>query len=225
MALGVPDAATCQSCLEDLFDPACRFHLYPFVTCTDCGPRFTITRRTPYDRANTAMSDFELCDPCAADYADPASRRFHAEAIACPACGPRLSHPVEEIAAALDDGRIVALKGIGGFHLSVDATNEAAVMRLRERKHRYGKPLAVMLRDIEAARDVCELTSEEEELLKTLARPIVLARKKDGSGIAESVAPGIPWLGVFLPYAPLQHLLFVSDALRALVMTCANLCE
>ena len=130
-SVGVPDAATCQSCLKDLFDPASRFHLYPFVTCTDCGPRFTITQRAPYDRANTAMSDFKLCCACAADYGDPSSRRFHAEAIACPACGPRLSHPIDVIAAALQSGKIVALKGAGGFHLVCDATNEVAVRGLR----------------------------------------------------------------------------------------------
>jgi len=229
VALGVPDAATCQSCLEDLFDPACRFHLYPFVTCTDCGPRFTITRRTPYDRANTAMSDFELCDPCAADYADPASRRFHAEAIACPACGPRLSHPVEEIAAALDDGRIVALKGIGGFHLLCDATDEVAVSLLRERKRRPARPFAIMVGGETVLSPFARSTPGERELLSRSARPIVLVCK--GYGLATSIAPGLGRVGVMLPSAPVHHLLFHAlssmrrgeKMSRALVVTSANI--
>jgi hydrogenase maturation protein HypF len=228
-SVGVPDAATCQSCLKDLFDPASRFHLYPFVTCTDCGPRFTITRRGPYDRANTAMAEFKLCGPCAADYGDPKSRRFHAEAIACPTCGPRLSHPVSEIAAALRAGRIVALKGIGGFHLLCDATNEAAVSRLRERKHRPARPFAIMVGSDAALRPFAKPNLPERELLHRSARPIVLVRK--GSGLAASVAPGLSRVGVMLPSAPVHHLLFEAlssacgggTASCALVVTSANL--
>ena len=228
-SVGVPDAATCQSCLKDLFDPASRFHLYPFVTCTDCGPRFTITHRAPYDRANTAMSDFKLCCACAADYGDPSSRRFHAEAIACPACGPRLSHPIDEIAAALQNGRIVALKGIGGFHLVCDATSEVAVRRVRERKHRPARPFAIMTASDRGLWPFAKPTLAERELLGRSARPIVLVRK--GSGLAASVAPGLSRVGVMLPSAPVHHLLFEAlssgrvggPASCALVVTSANI--
>jgi hydrogenase maturation protein HypF len=224
---GVPDAATCESCLADLFDPASRFHLYPFVTCTDCGPRFTITRRLPYDRSNTAMAGFELCRDCAADYGDPASRRFHAQTIACPACGPRLSHPIEAIAAALVAGRIVALKGIGGFHLLCDATNEAAVARLRVRKQRPSKPFAVMAPSDAALWPFVRPSLAERHLLSQSARPIVLVRK--GFGLAASVAPNLGRVGVMLPSAPAHHLVFhalASDSERpvgALVATSANI--
>jgi hydrogenase maturation protein HypF len=238
VSTGIPaDAATCPDCLRELLDPADRRYRYPFLNCTNCGPRFTITRRIPYDRPQTSMARFKMCAACQAEYDDPLNRRFHAQPNACWDCGPRVwlaGADGAEIAA--DDavaatigrllaGEIVAIKGIGGFHLSVNATDEAAVMRLRERKRRYGKPLAVMVRDLEAAREVCALTAEEESLLATSARPIVLARRRDGCGIAEAVAPGIPWLGIYLPYAPLQHLLFADRRVRALVMTSANLSE
>jgi hydrogenase maturation protein HypF len=228
-SVGVPDAATCHSCLSDLFDPASRFHLYPFVTCTDCGPRFTITHRGPYDRANTAMAEFKLCGACAADYVDPKSRRFHAEAIACPICGPRLSRGVNEIAAAVRDGLIVALKGIGGFHLICDAANEVAVRRLRERKHRPARPFAIMAASDSGLWPFAKPTLVERELLGRSARPIVLVRK--GSGLAVSVAPGLSRVGVMLPSAPVHHLLFDALTARrgggtascALVVTSANL--
>ena len=238
VSTGIPaDAATCRDCLRELLDPEDRRYGYPFLNCTNCGPRFTITRRIPYDRPQTSMARFKMCAACEAEYDDPLSRRFHAQPNACWDCGPRVwlvgadgsalsaDNPVAATIDRLVAGQIMAIKGVGGFHLSVDATNQAAVMRLRERKHRYGKPLAVMVRDMEAAREVCALTAAEEALLQTAARPIVLARKRDGGGIAEGVAPGIPWLGVFLPYAPLQHLLFADGRLRALVMTSANLSE
>ena len=245
VSTGIPaDAATCADCLRELFDPQDRRYRYPFLNCTHCGPRFTITRRIPYDRPQTSMAGFTMCPACQAEYDDPSNRRFHAQPNACPACGPRLwlvapdgaaipSHdPViathDPVAATIDRlmaGEIVAIKGIGGFHLAVDAMNEAAVARLRERKHRYGKPLAVMVRDLEAARAVCVLTAEEESLLMTPARPIVLLRRRAECGVAGSVAPGLPWLGVFLPYAPLQHLLFADARVRALVMTSANRSE
>jgi hydrogenase maturation protein HypF len=237
VSTGIPaDAATCPDCLRELLDPADRRYRYPFLNCTNCGPRFTITRRIPYDRPQTSMARFKMCAACQAEYDDPLNRRFHAQPNACWECGPRVwLSGADGAAIAADDavaatigrllaGEIVAIKGIGGFHLSVDATSEAAVMRLRERKRRYGKPLAVMVRDLEAAREVCALTAEEEALLTTSARPIVLARKRDG-GIADAVAPGIPWLGVYLPYAPLQHLVFADRRVRALVMTSANLSE
>jgi hydrogenase maturation protein HypF len=235
---GIPaDAATCPDCLRELLDAGDRRYRYPFINCTNCGPRFTITRRIPYDRPQTSMAVFPMCPQCQAEYDDPLNRRFHAQPNACWVCGPRvwLADPAGEpipaddpISACIDrlkTGEIMAIKGIGGFHLAVDATNESAVMRLRERKHRYGKPLAVMVRDIDAARELCHLTGEEEALIQTPARSIVLARARDANGIAPSVAPGIPWLGVFLPYAPLQHLLFAFPQVRALVMTSANLSE
>jgi hydrogenase maturation protein HypF len=238
VSTGIPaDAATCPDCLRELLDPADRRYRYPFTNCTNCGPRFTITRRIPYDRPQTSMAVFPMCPECQAEYDDPLDRRFHAQPNACWVCGPKVwlvdtagspisaADPIIECIDRLLAGEIMAIKGIGGFHLAVDATNESAVMRLRQRKHRYGKPLAVMVRDIDAARQLCELVGDEDALMQTPARPIVLARARRGNSIAPSVAPGIPWLGVFLPYAPLQHLLFADPRVRALVMTSANLSE
>jgi len=233
VSTGIPaDAATCPDCLRELLDPADRRYRYPFLNCTNCGPRFTITRRIPYDRPQTSMAKFPMCAACQAEYDDPLNRRFHAQPNACWECGPQVSledvvgeDAVQTTIQMLAEGKVLAIKGIGGFHLSVDATNEEAVQRLRARKHRYGKPLAVMVRDLEAARTLCVLMAEEETLLTSPGRPIVLARSREGSGFVPSVAPGIPWLGVFLPYAPLQHLLFADGRLRALVMTSANLSE
>jgi hydrogenase maturation protein HypF len=256
VSTGIPaDAATCPDCLRELLDPKDRRYRYPFLNCTNCGPRFTITRQIPYDRPQTSMAKFPMCPECQREYDDPLNRRFHAQPNACWECGPRVwladaggkqgpedphgmrpynpanpansadSDAINQAISLLLAGQIMAIKGIGGFHLSVDATNQAAVMRLRERKRRYGKPLAVMVRDLDAARAVCVLTAVEEALLLTAARPIVLARRREGCGIADGVAPGIPWLGVFLPYAPLQHLLFADPRVRALVMTSANLSE
>ena len=239
VSTGIPaDAATCPDCLRELLDPRDRRYRYPFLNCTNCGPRFTITRRIPYDRPQTSMAKFPMCPECQREYDDPLNRRFHAQPNACWKCGPQVrlvqtadsescsgDEAVEQTLQLLTAGKIVAIKGIGGFHLSVDATNQAAVLRLRERKRRYGKPLAVMVRDLEAARQACILTAEEEALLLTPARPIVLARRRKSCGIADAVAPGIPWLGVYLPYAPLQHLLFADTRVHALVMTSANLSE
>ncbi|MGB8261150.1 MAG: carbamoyltransferase HypF [Terracidiphilus sp.] len=239
VATGIPaDAATCADCLRELLDPADRRYRYPFLNCTNCGPRFTITRRIPYDRPQTSMGKFPMCPACQREYDDPLNRRFHAQPNACWQCGPRVwlcgADGVEGVQAdaavratieGLLAGQVLAIKGIGGFHLSVDATSAGAVERLRQRKRRYGKPLAVMVRDLEAARRLCLLTAAEEELLMTPARPIVLARRREGCAVAASVAPGIPWLGVYLPYAPLQHLLFADPRIEALVMTSANLSE
>lgn len=228
----VPDAATCQACLDDLFNPASRFHLYPFVTCTQCGPRFTIARHLPYDRGTTSMAGFPLCVDCARDYADPSGRRFHAEAIACAACGPSLSHAIADIAAVVRAGRIVALKGIGGFHLICDAENESAVALLRRRKMREEKPFAVMVANLATADLLAAPTQAERTLLLGSARPIVLMR---GRGLlAASVAPGLQRIGIMLPYAPVHHLLFhaldglpagsrASSLPPALVATSANL--
>jgi hydrogenase maturation protein HypF len=238
VSTGIPaDAATCVDCLRELFDPHDRRYRYPFLNCTNCGPRFTITRSIPYDRPQTSMAMFPMCAECKAEYDNPLNRRFHAQPNACWVCGPRVwlespdGIPIscdDPIAQCIEDllaGRILAIKGIGGFHLAVDATNEAAMMRLRERKHRYGKPLAVMVRDMDAAHALCFIDEEEAALLQSPARPIVLARSRTMNGIASSVAPGIPWLGIYLPYAPLQHLLFADHRVRALVMTSANLSE
>lgn len=238
VSTGIPaDAATCADCLRELLDPHDRRYRYPFLNCTNCGPRFTITRRIPYDRPQTSMAAFPMCPACQAEYDDPLNRRFHAQPNACWDCGPRVwlespsgeeiasGDPIAECIEQMLAGRIMAIKGIGGFHLAVDATNEFAVMRLRERKHRYGKPLAVMVRDMDVARAFCMISDEEAALMQTPARPIVLARARSANGIAASVAPGIPWLGIYLPYAPLQHLLFEDVRVRALVMTSANLSE
>ncbi|MDR3736910.1 MAG: carbamoyltransferase HypF [Acidobacteriaceae bacterium] len=238
VSTGIPaDAATCPDCLRELLDPADRRYRYPFLNCTNCGPRFTITGRIPYDRPQTSMARFTMCPACQAEYDDPLNRRFHAQPNACSICGPRVwlenpsgariesDNPIATVIERLLAGEVAAIKGIGGFHLSVDATQDAVVQRLRECKHRYGKPLAVMVRDLDAARELCALTPAEEDLLVKPARPIVLARVRENNGIAASVAPGIPWLGVFLPYAPLQHLLFADRRVRALVMTSANLSE
>jgi hydrogenase maturation protein HypF len=201
VSTGIPaDAATCPDCLRELLNPADRRFRYPFLNCTNCGPRFTITRRIPYDRPQTSMAKFPMCPACQREYDDPLNRRFHAQPNACWDCGPRVwlvgddgdgfaaDDAVTECIGRLLAGQIMAIKGIGGFHLAVDATNQAAVMRLRERKHRYGKPLAVMVRDLEAARAVCALTAAEEALLTTSARPIVLARRQEVSGAGDSVA-------------------------------------
>jgi len=219
------DVATCHQCLEELFDPADRRHRYPFINCTQCGPRFTIVERVPYDRPNTTMSRFEMCERCRAEYEDPGDRRFHAEPIACPACGPQLrlgdATGAEALAVAvslLKAGRIVAVKGIGGFHLACDASGEAAVARLRERKQREEKPLAVMALDAES---VADLTRRERELLTSRRRPIVIGRKRATAPLASGVAPGSGWIGVMLPYSPLHHLL-CSDFGGPLVMTSGN---
>jgi len=242
---GIPaDAATCPDCLSELLDPSDRRFRYPFLNCTNCGPRFTITRRVPYDRPQTSMAVFPMCPACRQEYDDPANRRFHAQPNACPVCGPQVEFisadpsgpildqdPIQEAIRRLAHGQILAIKGIGGFHLAVDATNQAAVDRLRQRKHRAGKPFAVMVRDLAAARALCQLSPEEIDVLTSVERPVVLLRRTGDPGspatdaIAPSVAPGIPWLGLFLPYAPLHHLLFADGRLTALVMTSANLSD
>lgn len=216
-ALVPPDVATCADCLRELFDPADRRYRYPFVNCTACGPRFTIVVATPYDRARTTMAGFPLCAACRGEYEDPANRRFHAEPVACPACGPRLDMPLGEAVSRLSRGEILAVKGLGSWHLACDATDEAAVARLRARKHREEKPFAVMAAD---PAQVAAPTEEEWTLLRSPAAPIVLARARPGA-VAPSVSPGSPWLGVMLPYTPLHHLL-CADLGRPLVMTSGN---
>jgi len=212
-----PDVATCRECLRELFDPADRRYRYPFVNCTRCGPRFTIVRAVPYDRANTTMAGFPLCDECRREYEDPADRRFHAEPTCCPACGPQLSMPLEEAVEALRAGSVLAVKGLGGYHLACDATNEAAVARLRARKAREEKPFAVLTaRPDELAR----IAADERALLESPARPVVLVRRRE-SPLAPSVAPGTRWVGLMLPYSPLHHLL-AHDVGGPLVLTSGN---
>ena len=220
-ALVPPDVATCEACLRELFDPADRRYRYPFLNCTDCGPRFTIVTSVPYDRPRTTMAGFPLCADCRREYGDPTDRRFHAEPIACPACGPRLSVPLEAAVDVLLDGGIVAVKGLGGYHLACDATSEEAVARLRARKGREEKPLAVMTPEPEL---LATPTPAEDELLRSPARPIVLVRRRPEAKVADGVAPGSPWLGLMLPYTPLHHLL-CADVRRPLVMTSGNLTD
>src|SRR5512133_45637 len=217
-ALVPADVATCDGCLRELFDPSDRRYRYPFVNCTQCGPRFTIVREVPYDRPNTTMAGFPLCDDCRREYEDPENRRFHAEPIACPVCGPRLSLPLEEAARLLRDGAVLAVKGLGGYHLACDAASEEAVSRLRLRKHREDKPFAVMASTPE---ELALVDRTEAELLRSRERPIVLLRRREDALLAPSVAPGTAWVGVLLPYTPLHHLL-LHDFGGALVMTSGN---
>lgn len=222
----VPDAATCPACLADIRNPNSRYYGYAFTNCTHCGPRYSITRALPYDRAQTAMAAFPMCDDCRAEYEDPTSRRYHAEPVACPNCGPRLTHPVAAIAGALKAGRIVALKGIGGFHLMCDAGSETAVAELRRRKGREAKPFAVMVADLDGATLVGEMGEVARAALCAPAHPIVLLPRRPDAALAPLVAPRLDEIGVMLAYAPLHHLLF--DALRdvggpqVLVATSAN---
>ncbi|MGY3621684.1 carbamoyltransferase HypF [Bradyrhizobium sp. USDA 10063] len=207
----VADAAICQQCLEELFDPNSRHYLYPFINCSHCGPRYTIAERLPYDRRNTAMKAFAMCAACAAEYADPASRRFHAEAVACPRCGPRLSHGINDIAAAIAAGQIVAIKGLGGYQLLCNARNQDAVQQLRRRKQRDQKPFAVMVGCVEQVSEIAEANAAELALLESVARPIVLLPSRNM--LAPSIASGLSHIGIMLPVAPLHHVIF--HALRA----------
>jgi hydrogenase maturation protein HypF len=221
-AAAIPaDVATCDDCLRELFDPTDRRYRYPFLNCTQCGPRFTIVRAVPYDRAATTMAGFPMCADCRREYEDPADRRFHAEPIACPACGPQLSMPLQEAVSLLRDGAIVAVKGLGGYHLACDATSEDAVARLRARKHRDDKPFALMTA---APEELCDISAEEQSLLRSRARPVVLLHRRDGAPVAQAVAPGSPWLGVMLPYTPLHHLL-AADLARPVVLTSGNVSD
>ena len=223
-ALIAADAATCADCLAEVADPADRRHGYPFTNCTNCGPRFTIVTGVPYDRPLTTMAGFEMCAACRAEYHDPGDRRFHAQPTACPQCGPRLSMEVADVARALDDGQVVALKGLGGYHLACRADHQEAAAALRARKHREDKPFALMAADLDAADELVELTAAERELLTGRERPIVIARRRRGARVADAVAPGAPDLGVMLPYTPLHHLLLAAAG-GPLVMTSANVSD
>lgn len=230
-----PDISICGDCLRELLDPADRRFRYPFTNCTNCGPRFTIVETIPYDRPKTSMKVFQMCTECAAEYHDPTNRRFHAQPNACSACGPQLSwhgrngatlvcdDPLHEAAAALRNGHILAIRGLGGFHLAANAESFAAVATLRQRKGRPDKPLAVMLPDIIAVRHFFSITRDEEALLLSPEHPIVLLRPLSDAPLAANLAPGIDEFGIMLPYTPLHFLLFQDDCCpRALVMTSGN---
>jgi hydrogenase maturation protein HypF len=229
-----PDVATCDDCLAEMFDPGDRRYRYPFLNCTHCGPRLTIITGAPYDRERTSMASFAMCAECRAEYEDPGNRRFHAQPTACPGCGPRLQlldhrgepiagvDPLTEAVEALRRGRIGALKGLGGYHLACDAGDNHGVAELRSRKHRDEKPFALMVSDLDAVRELCEVSPAEAALLTAPRRPIVLLRRKPEARVAEEVAPRNPWLGVMLPYTPLHHLLLRELEGIPLVMTSGN---
>lgn len=246
-----PDVAICDDCLRELFDPNDRRYRYPFINCTNCGPRFTIIKDIPYDRPFTTMAGFKLCLDCEREYKDPTNRRFHAQPVACGVCGPKVwleqntevrmqnDEAIAETRKILAEGKIIAIKGLGGFHLACDATNAKAVTELRTRKLRVDKPFALMMPDLETIEQHCFVSEAEKELLSSPARPIVLLKKKPESTIVEEVSPKQDWLGVMLPYTPLHYLLFddrpltidhasssiVHRPLSALVMTSGNLSE
>ncbi|BCL79350.1 carbamoyltransferase [Ktedonobacteria bacterium brp13] len=248
-ALIAPDTATCDDCLRELFDPADRRYRYPFINCTNCGPRFTIVQDVPYDRDKTTMRVFPMCPTCQAEYEDPLNRRFHAQPNACPICGPGvlfqegmpttgttsthdLHDPIMTAAQRLAAGTILAIKGLGGYHLACNALNTEAVQQLRQRKHREAKPFALMVPDINTARQLCTVNAAEAELLQSYRRPIVLLRQLPGCLVAAGVAPAYDTLGIMLPYTPLQHLLLhafaaalTPDSLAVLVMTSGNLSD
>jgi len=231
------DLATCEQCLAELFDPADRRYRYPFLNCTNCGPRLTILQAMPYDRRRTTMAQFAMCPACAAEYSDPANRRFHAQPTCCPACGPRLvlydrhgravpsNDPLASTVEALRIGKIVAIKGLGGYHLACSAIDEQAVQELRRRKGREEKPFALMVPDLRAAERLCQISDDERRLLVAPQRPIVLLRRLPDCAVALAVAPGNPLLGVMLPYTPLHHLLLHDLGEVPLVMTSGNRSE
>ncbi|MDI6799616.1 MAG: carbamoyltransferase HypF [Actinomycetota bacterium] len=238
-----PDIATCKDCLSEIFDPADRRHRYPFTNCTNCGPRFTIIEDLPYDRDKTTMKKFTMCALCASEYNDPLNRRFHAQPNACPVCGPKLilvgsgkltaggrdreidpDDPIKEAARLLKEGKIVAIKGLGGFQLACDAQSEAAVSELRKRKRRPAKPFAVMMGGLAQVREHALAGGKEEEILLGTKRPVLLLEKRPHSGLAASIAPAVDRFGVMLPYTPLHHLL-MEEVNLPLVMTSGNLSE
>ena len=231
-----PDVSVCKDCLKELFDPEDRRFGYPFINCTNCGPRYTIIDDIPYDRCHTSMKHFAMCGPCQSEYDDPENRRFHAQPNACPVCGPRATlhgpdgariscdNPVAQAAIFLKQGKILAIKGLGGFHLSVDARNTDAVAQLRQRKHREEKPLAVMSLSLERILEYALVSPEEKALLVSFRRPIVLLRKKEPWLLADAVSPANAFIGAMLPYTPLHYLL-LDQGFSALVMTSGNMSE
>ena len=226
--------ATCKDCLKELFDPSDHRYRYPFINCTHCGPRFTIVKDIPYDRKFTTMAPFIMCETCQREYDDPGDRRFHAQPNACPKCGPKLTllddkgrkinvpDVISEVCRFLKDGKIIAIKGLGGYHLACDAMNKDAVSALRSRKFREHKPFAIMVKDVETAKTLCYVNDEEEKLLNSTIRPIMLLKKRPDCPVAESVAPCQEYHGIMLPYTPLHHLLMVESGL-VLVMTSGNI--
>ncbi|MEJ2054127.1 MAG: Sua5/YciO/YrdC/YwlC family protein [Calditrichaceae bacterium] len=241
-----PDVSICDDCLRELFDKSDRRYHYPFINCTNCGPRYTIIRTIPYDRPFTSMSNFKMCPNCQAEYDDPQNRRFHAQPNACPVCGPKVWYEINgskqkdsakedaftSIVKDILNGKIAAIKGLGGFHLAVDACNYEAVARLRQRKNREEKPLAIMVEDIKSAEKIAKVRPVEQKLLTGEQRPIVLLEKLNDINIAGNIAPGNKRLGVMLPYTPLHYVLFEHLKMQnpacepaALVMTSANISE
>ena len=233
----LPDISTCEECLKELNDPKDRRYRYPFINCTNCGPRFTIIERLPYDRPNTTMKKFKMCPECEKEYKDPSNRRFHAQPNACPVCGPHITlytsdkKFVSEKEQALKDtinllkqGKILAIKGIGGFHLVCDATNDKAIKTLRKRKKRGEKPFAVMFKDIQQIKEYADITPFEEAIILSPEKPIVVVKSKENTALSKEIAPYLDRIGVFLPYSPLHHLL-LNDFGKPLVMTSANLSD
>ena len=231
-----PDVAICDDCLKELFDPNDRRFHYPFINCTNCGPRYTIINNIPYDRPYTSMKDFNMCPDCQAEYDDPTNRRFHAQPNACPKCGPQVqlfdsSHNLQNVEDAITttrekllEGNIVAIKGLGGFHLAVDATNNNVVQKLSKLKGRHEKPFAIMIRNIHDLEKYCFVNDDEIQILKSTISPILLLKRKTNIQIAESVAPGNDYLGIILPYTPLHHALF-DELDTPLIMTSANISD
>ncbi|MBA3349558.1 MAG: carbamoyltransferase HypF, partial [Actinobacteria bacterium] len=235
LATITPDVATCTACLEEIRDRSARRYGYAFTNCTNCGPRFTITIGVPYDRARTTMATFSLCPECRSEYTDPSDRRFHAQPIACPRCGPRLrlvdkagapleGDPLTASAAVLRVGGILAVKGLGGYHLACDATDGSAVAELRRRKGREAKPFAVMVPNLEWTCRLAHTSPEETALLASHRRPIVIAERRAGTLLAEGVAPANRYIGIMLPYTPLHDLLMRSVR-RPIVLTSGNLSD
>ena len=230
-----PDTDVCDNCLAEFFDPEDRRYLYPFINCTDCGPRYTLIEKTPYDRPLTSMKHFPMCEQCRAEYIDPLDRRFHAQATCCPICGPLVTltdsqgltldgdNPLQMAADLLQSGKIVAIKGIGGFHLAVNGADPEAVANLRKKKGRPDKPLAVMATSLEKIKSFALISMEEQALLTGRSKPIVLLQKKSTSALAENVAPANRFIGAMLPYTPIHHLLLKAHDFLALVMTSGNL--
>ena len=238
IAVVLPDAAVCPDCLREIQDPLDRRFRYPFTNCTNCGPRYSIIEAVPYDRKHTSMKKFRMCDACYAEYINPTDRRFHAQPNACPACGPRLGlwdrhgrdltqldDPLLSASQSIRDGEVLAVKGLGGFHLMVDARDSSAVEELRRRKHREDKPLAVMFPDLETLESVCFVSEQERRILTSAESPIVLLEKRPESDLlCEEIAPGNPYIGAMLPYTPL-HSLLLSEIGFPVVATSGNLSD
>ncbi len=244
-----PDISVCNDCLDELYDGKDRRFLYPFINCTNCGPRYSITKTVPYDRVNTTMNTFVMCEACLSEYQNPVNRRFHAQPNACPVCGPQLeliipdnglkisekNNPVAKTKDLLRQGKVIAIKGLGGFHIACDATNREAVLKLRERKRRSNKPFALMAPDIDTIRKYCFVSEDEEKVLLSHKRPIVLLQKRDDLSLPEEIAPNNRHIGFMLPYTPIHYLLFHcpdrdemnsnSLKLSVLVMTSGNIAE